>query len=81
MLGLLPWEEWLPPYIFGPLLCVGSVLLLVFDTDPSWWKFLLCLFGAIFGARGTWIWFSTGKNIFLLTPPKPNNDRASESKD
>ena len=29
-LGLLPWEKWLPPYVFGPLLCIGSILILVF---------------------------------------------------
>lgn len=81
MLGFLPWEEWLPPYVFGPLLCIISVLSLVLDTNPSWWEFLLCPAVAIYGARGTWIWFSTGKNVFLLTAPKPDNNGASEPKD
>jgi len=63
-LGLLPWERWLPPYIFGPLLCIGSILALVFDTNLAWWEFVVFSLVAVLGAWGTWVWYSTGRNIF-----------------
>jgi hypothetical protein len=74
MLGFLPWEKWLPAYVFGPFMCVGSICVLALARDLSWWKLLSAGFGIIFGALGTWIWFSTGRNIFwhsdLKTRPK-----------
>ena len=33
MLAFLPWEKWLPPYVFGPLVCIGSICLLVFAPN------------------------------------------------
>jgi hypothetical protein len=39
-LGLLPWEKWLPPYVYGPLLCIGSILILVF-VPTVWWERIL----------------------------------------
>ena len=70
MLALLPWEKWLPPYVFGPLMSVGALCVLVFVRDLAWWKILSCGFGTIFGAWGTWVWFATGRNIFLYSDPK-----------
>jgi hypothetical protein len=72
MLGLLPWEDWLPPYVFGPLLCIGSILFLLFGGDLSWWQIIVFSFGAAFGGWGTWVWFSAGRNIFRLSPKKPD---------
>jgi hypothetical protein len=72
MLALLPWEKWLPPYVFGPVMCVGSLCILVFARDLSWWKLLSCGLGIIFGASGTWVWFATGRNIFWSADPKNN---------
>ena len=69
MLGLLPWEKWLPPYVFGPLMLVGETCVLVFDRPLAWWKILLLGFGALWGAVGTWIWFATGRNIFNDSVP------------
>jgi len=64
MLGFLPWEKWLPPYVFGPLLCIGSGWVLFFSPALSWWKISLCVFGIVFGAIGTGIWFATRRNVF-----------------
>jgi len=75
MLGLLPWEDWLPPYIFGPLLCIGSLLCLVFADSLSWWQLVVFPFGVVFGAWGTWVWFSTGRSIFRLSPKKPDGEQ------
>jgi hypothetical protein len=70
MLGFLPWEKWLPPYIFGSLLCLGSICVLVFARDPSWWQMVLTGFGVVLGGWGTWVWFSAGRNIFDLSGRK-----------
>ncbi|MDD2721109.1 MAG: hypothetical protein PHH47_07370 [Gallionella sp.] len=79
MLGLLPWEEWLPPYIVGPALCLISILAIVFDPSLSWWEYLVLPFGGIFGAWGTWVWFSTGRNVFRLSEKKPAENLESKS--
>ena len=64
MLGFLPWEKWLPAYVFGPLLCVGAAGVLVFNRGMHWWQTPIYGVGVIFGAWGTWTWFRTGRNIF-----------------
>ncbi len=64
MLGLLPWEKWLPPYVLGPLLCIGSTCIAVFDRGLHWWQGCLLGFVAVFGAVGTAMWFATGINLF-----------------
>lgn len=63
-LGLLPWERWLPPYVFGPLLCIGSLAILMFSPQLSWWKVLIMLLTTAYGAYGTWVWFKTRRNVF-----------------
>jgi hypothetical protein len=63
-LGLLPWEKWLPPYIFGPLLFVGSILILVVSSGLAWWEYVLLPSSAALGAWSTWAWFKHGRNVF-----------------
>ena len=63
-MGFLPWEKWLPPYIFGPLICLGSIYALVTDTNLATWEIVVLPLAAVMGAWGTWVWFSTGRNIF-----------------
>jgi 4-amino-4-deoxy-L-arabinose transferase-like glycosyltransferase len=80
MLALFPWEKWLPPYVFGPLMCVGCLCVLVFARDLSWWELLSCGFGVISGALGTCVWFATGRNIFWHSGPKTNEERETRTK-
>ena len=63
-MGFLPWEKWLPPYVFGPLVCLGSLWILGFARNPPWWKIGLLGLGIVYSAWGTWVWMSTGRNIF-----------------
>ena len=63
---LLPWEK-LPPYVFGPLLCIGAICVLVFARHLSWWEIVLNGCAAALGAWGTWVWLSSGQNIFDLS--------------
>jgi hypothetical protein len=67
MIGFLPWEEWLPPYVFGPLICIGSIVISVGEAPLSWWQMLGVVFCVIFGALGTGVWIATGRNIFVLS--------------
>ena len=67
MMGFLPWEEWLPPYVFGPLICIGSICIYVFAGTLSWWQMLGVAFCVIYGALGTCVWIATGRNIFVLS--------------
>jgi hypothetical protein len=64
MLGLLPWEKWLPPYVFGPLICASGICILVFGRPLSWWEILLAAFSVIYGALGTGVWIATRRNMF-----------------
>ena len=64
MLGLLPWEEWLPPYVVGPVMCIGSIAVLVEKSSLAWWEMLLLPLAGIYGAWGTWRWFRYGNNVF-----------------
>ena len=70
MLGFFPWEKWLPPYVIGPLICIVGACTLTFARDQSWWGMAACIFCVIFGAWGTWVWFSARRNIFDLTDRK-----------
>jgi len=70
MLGFLPWEKLFPPYVFGPLICLGSACILALDRDLRWWHIAGCVFCIIWGAWGTWVWFRSGRNIFDLAAPK-----------
>jgi hypothetical protein len=74
-LGFLPWEKWLPPYIYGPLLFAISVAGLLFERPLRWW-FVLLPFSAGLGAWATWVWFKEGRNIFDET-----TDNSSKTKD
>lgn len=64
MLGFLPWEKWFPPFILGPLLCIGPILALLYTSEFVWWEFILAPLTSLFGAWGTWVWFIHGENIF-----------------
>jgi hypothetical protein len=61
---LLPWEKWLPAWLLGPILVAIAVGALVLDKRLSWWEWILLPLTAVFGAWGTWMWFSKGENIF-----------------
>ena len=67
MIGLLPWEKWLPPYVYGPALCLISILCLIFDHNLSWWEIVILPFSGLLGAWGTWVWLSSRRNIFDLS--------------
>jgi hypothetical protein len=64
-LGLLPWEKWLPPYVFGPVMCVGSIIVLV-TAQTVWWERILLLGAAAYGAWGAWVWVRSRRNIFWI---------------
>ena len=64
MLGLLPWEKWLPPWIFGPILVIIGVGALVLQEKLAWWELVLMPLTALYGAWGTWEWFSKRRNVF-----------------
>lgn len=74
MLGLLPWEKWLPPYVFGPVMCIGSICILVFARGLSWGEMLPSGFCVVHGALGTWVWLSTGGTSFGLLIHRQAND-------
>jgi hypothetical protein len=76
-LAFLPWERWLPPYIYGPLMCVGSILLLIFSRPLRWWEFVLLPLSAAFGAWVTWAWFAQGRNVLkeMTGSASPPDDR------
>jgi hypothetical protein len=73
MLGLLPWEKWLPPYVYGPLLCAGSIAFILFSQTVSWWEWVLLPLAACMGAAVTWVWVTTGRN--LLEPDEARLER------
>ena len=64
MLGLLPWEKWIPPYILGPAMCTGSIAVLVFSSHLSWWWWIILPSWALYCAWGTWHWFKYRRNVF-----------------
>jgi hypothetical protein len=64
---LLPWEEWLPPYVVGPFMFFCSIFALFNLAELSWWQFLLLPFTCLYGAYGTWAWFKRRENIFALS--------------
>jgi hypothetical protein len=63
-IGLLPWEKWLPPWLYGPLIFVGSIFGLFYSQDLHWWEYLLLPMAALMGAWATWVWFKHRRNIF-----------------
>ena len=72
-LGLLPWEKWLPPWLIGPFLVIVGIGALLRDKDLAWWQWLVFPLAVIYGAWGTWVWFTTRRNIFNPNgnePPK-----------
>ncbi len=80
----LPWEKWLPPWLFGPLLVAGGVFALAFEgARLAWWEWVLLPIGVAYGAWGTWAWFMTRQNVFapiagLETEKDGKNSRADE---
>lgn len=69
-MGFLPWEKWLPPYVFGSLMCVGCGFFLLYYPGLRWWEIVLLGFGFVWGALGTLFWFITRRNIFDDSDPK-----------
>lgn len=81
-MGFLPWEKWLPPYIYGPLMCAGSILILCFSRPLRWWEFLILPLGAFTGAVVTWVWLKEGRNIFndaSDTTPLAKKNKSADS--
>lgn len=64
MLGFFPWEKWLPPYIFGPVMVVGSIALLMFSPHLSWWWWIVIPCWGLYCGWGTWVWFRHSRNVF-----------------
>ena len=60
---LLPWEDWLPPCILGPLIVLGSTWGL-WHWRTSGWHLALLPFACCFGVWGTWRWFTARENVF-----------------
>jgi len=78
MLGLFPWEKWLPPYVFGPLISIGSICIFVFARPLSWSQLLGVGFCVIYGTWGTWVWISTRRNIFWPFHTKTNEQQETK---
>lgn len=64
MLGLLPWERWFHPLIYGPLLVAIATCEVYAKTSLAWWEWLLFGGAALYGAWGTLRWVLTRRNIF-----------------
>ncbi len=64
MLGLLPWERWLHPLVYGPLLAGASIWALHANPSVAWWEWLLLGAGAVFGIAGSLHWLLTRRNLF-----------------
>jgi hypothetical protein len=62
-LGFLPWEKWLPPYVYGPAFIAISLLLVFSDEPGSWWHYALLLFAFAHGTWVTWMWIRHGRNV------------------
>jgi hypothetical protein len=77
-LGLLPWDKWLPPYIFGPLLFLGAILLLTFASDLHWWDYVVLPGASALGAWTTWMWFKYRRDIFKSDEPDVSTERRNE---
>jgi hypothetical protein len=60
---LLPWEKWLPAWLMGPLLFIGSTAALLLDRSIHWWEYILLPGAAMLGAYQTWVWFKERRNI------------------
>lgn len=60
---LLPWENWLPPWILGPLMVLGSSWGL-WHWRTLGWHLALLPFTWCFGVWGTWRWFTRRENVF-----------------
>lgn len=71
MLGLLPWEKWLPPWLIGPLMVIIGIGALLWSQDLAWWQWLLLPMCAIYGGWGTWVWFTARRNIFNANNNEP----------
>ncbi|MFZ6777693.1 hypothetical protein ACO0LD_12755 [Undibacterium sp. Ji83W] len=69
--ALLPWEKWLPPWLIGPFLVIAGIGMLISDKHLAWWEWVLLPIGMIYGAWGTWVWFTTQRNIFKEDGSKP----------
>jgi hypothetical protein len=79
VIGLLPWEKWLPAWVLGPVLCVGSVVLLVLGGEHAWWQYILFSIAAIVGAAQFLVWVRTGRNILQDDlPPSSMRQRPPE---
>ncbi len=74
LLGLLPWEKWLPPYVYGPLACATSLYMLFFSDPVVWWKVVVFVPVLLWGSWGTWTWFQTGRNVFVMGPVSKSKD-------
>jgi hypothetical protein len=77
-IGLLPWDRWLPPYIYGPLVVVGSLFGLLSERQLHWWEYVLLPLGVVIGAWITWTWFRHGKNVLKDDEQGSERSRSNE---
>ena len=72
MLGFLPWEKWLPPYVFGPLICVASTCVLGLERDLHWWNIVLLCGSRISLRPDVWLALLAGLATMLLMQMNPD---------
>jgi hypothetical protein len=75
---LLPWEDWLPPYVIGPFMILCSILGPFYISSLSWWQLLLLPFTFIYGAYGTWAWFTKRENVFTSKKKDKASSKSEE---
>lgn len=71
----LPWEKLLPPYVYGPLMCIGSVAYLFLGEPKHWWGYVMAVASCLTGAWITWKEGAEDQNA-----SKHNADKDSEAK-
>lgn len=74
-----PWEKWLPVWIIGPALCIGSIAALVFDRSLHWREYILLPLVALLGAWATYVWLKEGRNIFREADPPAHSKEKERS--
>lgn len=78
MIGLLPWEKILPPYVLGPVICLLSMIPLFSEEKMPWYLVALMPFSFLFGAWATYVWFKRRENVFDMSPKKAGEEGKAE---
>ena len=65
-MGFLPWEKWLPRYIYGPGLCaVAAISGLLGGENFEWFEWLVCTLVFLAGLLLTYAWFRDRRSGIL----------------